>query len=168
MARRDLSYRQMKALIESLRAAPLEPHASVAGSVMARLGARERRLSAVRWTAVVGTASLVALAINVYGLKVFDYLYRLAFHSNIPARLGAFGKAIGVIRDVVDTLSAKLVQGALVYDLSVYRVQIWTAVLAAVIVVVVMMYLMGLWLGKPKGEKPWIAGRSLHNGFQVL
>ena len=164
---RDLSYKQMRALIASLKAAPREPYVSVAASVMARLEARQRRFSAVRWAAVVTTASLVAVAINVYGLKAFDYLYRLVFHSEIPQSLGAVGRTLRVTRDVVDTLAAKLVQGALAYDLSVYSVQIWTAVVAGMIVVIAMMYLMGLWLGKPKGGKSWIA-RRLHNGFQVL
>lgn len=183
MARSDLTYRQMRDLIAALKETPVEggplisgaagsvagtTEASVAGTVMARLAARQRRLSAIRWASVVATASLVAVAINAYGLAAFEYLYRLAFHSQIPQGVGALGKVAQVLRAVADAMTVKLAHGALAHDAGIYAAQIWTAVVATAIVVIVMMYFMGLWLGKPKGRKSWLARRSLHNGFQVL
>jgi hypothetical protein len=155
------------ALVESLRAIPPEPMASIAGEVMRGLAARERRLAIVRWTTVVAVASVAALGINAFGAGIFKFLYRLVLRGEAPSGLAVYSKLAQVLRQVFETLGFKFFRSALGYDLSPYSTQIWTVIIAGLTVVVLMMYLMGRWLGKPKEGRSWVLRRSLHNGLQV-
>jgi hypothetical protein len=154
-----------------MRDLPEEPLRSVAGDVMHRLGARERRLTALRWSTVVGVAAAIGVGINSFGLTVFTYMYKLLLHGDaaegVAAYTAVYGKLAGALRGVVENLSSKFLRGALGYDQGAYQAQLWLAVAGAAVFVVVVMYLMSVWLGKPKEGKSWLARRSLHNGLQV-
>lgn len=155
------------ALIRSLRAAPPEPMASVAGEVMRGLAARERRLAVIRWATVVGAASVAAVVLNAFGSGIAKFLYRAVFHGETSAGLQAYGKVIDALRQVFSTLALKVFNSSIGHDLSPYSGQIWLAAGGGLVVVLLVMYLMGVWLGKPKEGKRWLFGRSLHNGLQV-
>jgi uncharacterized membrane protein YeiB len=161
----------LAASLRAMRDLPEEPLRSVAADVMHRLTARERRLTALRWSTVVGAAALIGVGINAFGLAIFTYMYKLLFHSGtseaVAAYTAAYTKLAGALRGVVETLGLKFLRSALGYDLGSYQAQLWLAALGAAVVIILVMYLMSVWLGKPKEGKSWLARRSLHNGLQV-
>jgi hypothetical protein len=155
-------------ILSSLRAIREEAAPSVAGEVMARLAARRRRVTALRWATAVGAAFLAGLGVNALGPALWGYMYGFLLHGNEAGVLAALAQTLSILRDVLATVVQKLVQGAVGYDLGPYATQIWTAVLGAAVAVLLMMYLMGRWLGKPKEGKSWLLRRTMHNGLQVF
>jgi hypothetical protein len=156
------------AIIESLKAAPEEASPGVAPDVMRRLAARQRRLLWLRLATAAGAACLVAVALNAAGTGFLRVLSNLLFGGGASATLSlAYGKIAGVARDLVARLGAVGLGSALGADLAPYETLIWTAFTGGLVVVVVMMYLMGLWLKSPKEGKSWLARRSLGSGLQV-
>lgn len=155
-------------ILASLRAIPDQPAPSVAGEVMARLATRRKRVAVLRWATAVGAAFLAGLGINSLGPGMWSYMYELLLRGNgVKGGFAALAKIAGILRDVLGTIGLKFLQGAIGNDLSPYAPEIWTSILGAVVVVILMMYLLGRWLSRPKEGKSWLLRRSMHNGLQV-
>lgn len=156
-------------IISALRAIPDPPLPGVSGQVMKRLAARQRRVAVLRWATAVGTACLAGLGINALGPGTWSYMYEVLLHGDGGmGGLGALAKIASILRDVLATLGLKFFQATIGLDLSPYAPEIWTSLLGVVVVVILMMYLMGRWLSKPKEGTSWLLRRSLHNGLQVM
>lgn len=155
-------------ILSSLRAIPDEPAPSVAGEVMARLAAGRRRLVVLRWATAVGAAFAAGLGLNALGPGTWSYMFDLLLRAKEgTGGLAVLAKVAAVLRDVLGMIGLKFVQGAIGNDLSAYATEIWASALGAIVVVVLMMYLMGRWLSKPKEGKSWLLRRSIHSGMQV-
>ncbi|MFZ1947332.1 MAG: hypothetical protein WAW06_07270 [bacterium] len=155
-------------IIAGLKAAPEETLPSLAPEVMRRLAARQRGVLWLRLGTAVGVACLVAAALNAAGAGFLRFVADLVLGGGTSATLGlAYGKMAEVLRGVVARLGAVGLSGSLGADLAPYQTLIWTAVAGGLVVVVLMMYLMGLWLRSPKEGKSWLARRSLGSGLQV-
>ena len=156
------------ALVEAMRDLPVEPLQSVTGEVMSRLAARERRLGALRWGVVVSAAAMAGIIVNAFGVKLFEYMYSVLTRGiTSTGEFLAYNKVVGILRLVVGTLGRTILGGSLGADLSPYRAQVWAMVAGALVVVLFMMYLMGLWLRQPKGVRSWHSRSLWHNVMQV-
>jgi hypothetical protein len=146
-----------------MRDTPEEDFPSVAGEVMRCLDVRRRRLSALRWTVAVATAAFTGIVVNAFGARVIGFAYRLVTHDfSATGELVAYNKLAAVARTLGEVITRAVLEGSLGADLGIYRAQVWALGAGALAVVVVLMYLMGLWLKQPKGGKSWHFGRLWH------
>ena len=151
-----------------IRQIPEEPFPSVASVVMHRLEAHDRRLARVRWGVVVATATVAGILVNLLGRGIFTFAYKLVTGgvSSAGAYL-AVTKLATVAHLVGDTLARMISASPLGADLSPYRPEVWALAVVAAGVIVLLMYLMGLWLRQPKGAKSWHSRSLWHSGMQA-
>ena len=158
-----------RALASAMHDTPDEEFPSVAGEVMRRLDARDRRLVTLRWTVAAATAALAGLAVNAFGAKAVGLGYRLVTRDfSATGELVAYTKLAAAARTLGEVFTRVVFGGALGGGLGGYRTEVWSLAAGALLVVMVLMYLMSLWLKQPKGVKQWSFGRFWHGIVQSL
>jgi predicted anti-sigma-YlaC factor YlaD len=147
------------ALIETIRTAPREAYESVAGEVVRKVRVTERRRWAVRWGAVVAAVCSVALLTVQFAPGIRQALLGLltgGFKTS-PTYL-ALSKVAGVVVDLAAGLKPMIFGGTLPGGISSYGPQMAMLILATGAIVLLMMYGMGIWLGKPREVRSWRRG----------
>jgi hypothetical protein len=147
------------ALIDSIRTAPEEALESVADIVVSGVAERGRRRWWLRWGVAVGAISALWLATGRFGSGVFDVAVSLLTGNfrKSPAYL-ALAKVAGITIDCGNTVRAMVLSGTLPRDLEAYAPQVALVALTAGALVILMMYGMGRWLGKPMEVNSWRRG----------
>jgi predicted anti-sigma-YlaC factor YlaD len=152
---RDL-YALDLALIESIKTAPETAFESVAAEVVGTVRARERRSLIVRWVPVVGVASWVGMVAVLYGRGILERLIGLmtgGFQSR--ALLEGLSRAAGAAVKILGIARAVTFETLFKSDAMAYAPGLAMGILMAGAVVLIMMYGMGIWLGKPREVRSW-------------
>lgn len=152
---RDL-YALDLALIESIRTAPDRAFESVAAEVVGTVRARERRSLVLRWAPIIGVASWVSMVAVLYGRDILKRLIELMtggiqsspLLEGLSRAAGAAMKVLQVIRTVA--FDTALDSGTLANGPGLVM-----GTLLAGALVIIMMYGMGIWLGKPREVRSW-------------
>jgi hypothetical protein len=147
------------ALIESIRTAPAVAFESVAADVVREVRARDRRSLLLRWAPVVGVASWIGMIAVIYGRGILERLIGLLTGGleSSPV-LEGLARAAGAALKLFEVGKTIVLDSALGSEASSYAPQAAIGILAAGALVVIMMYGMGIWLGKPREVRSWHRG----------
>ncbi len=144
------------ALIESIRTAPAVAFESVAGKVVREVRAKERRSLVLRWAPVIGVASWVGMIAVVYGRGILEcFIGLLTGGLQSSPVLGGLSRVAGVGLKLLDITKSLVFDSALGSRASAYAPQVAMGILMAGVLAIIMMYGMGIWLGKPREVKSW-------------
>lgn len=147
------------ALIGAIRTGPHEGLESVAGGVLARLGARERRLRRLRWAGVFAAVGLLGFVTSVLGPGALDWVLGLLRGGRAGGPgLMALGKIWAVLASLGEIARARIYDGLVALEAGGYMPQVLGSIAGMFVVVVFLMYAMGLWLNRP---------REVGNGIKV-
>jgi hypothetical protein len=138
------------AIIDALRTSPNEAFESVAGEVMERVGAKERRFATLRWGVVAAALCSVAFVVNSLGAGVRDYVLGLV-SGDVAVRpeITALGKIASLVVELMRSLGSLVVEGVAGGGASAYLPYILAVVISGCLFVMFIMYMLGLWLRKP-------------------
>jgi anti-sigma factor RsiW len=142
------------ALVRGMRNIPEEAFVSVSGAVLDRLAAKRRRLTAVRWAMVVAAVTGIIIALNAFGIRVFEYVVRLisGFGSSSPVVV-AGSKGVLILKSLASVLGGTVLQSFTGESFAPYRVE-GAAVLAALFAfIIALIYAMSVWLRQPRRLK---------------
>jgi hypothetical protein len=147
------------ALMDSIRTAPEGAFESVAVAVVGDLRSRARRRWALGWGTVVATICALWFATGHFGLGIRDAALSLITGSfkTSPAYI-ALSKVAGLLVDCANALRGMALGGTLPRDLGAYAPQAALVAIAAGVLVILLMYAMGRWLGKPMEVNSWRRG----------
>jgi hypothetical protein len=147
------------ALIESIRTAPEVAFESVAADVVREVRAKQRRSLVLRWAPVVGVASWIGMIAVVYGRDILERLIGLLTGGleSSPV-LEGLARAAGAALKLLEVGKSVVFDSALASGVSSYAPQAAMGMLAAGALVIIMMYGMGIWLGKPREVRSWHRG----------
>ena len=139
------------ALIKAVRTSPEEAFESVSGEVLGRVRVTERKSWLVRWGFAVGGIAGIGVLLNAFGLRVFQYVLEV-MSGGLGARpeLAAGSRLVSELRLLADGLRVKLFDCSVGGALCPYRALILSVVIGSAALAILMMYLMGLWLRKPR------------------
>ena len=155
---RDL-YALDLALIGSIRTSPEMAFESVAGEVVGRVRARERRVLLARWGTLVGAVCGIGFLTVVFGSDAYERLLGL-FTGGLASSpvFAASSRIAGVLIKLLEIAKSIAFGGALGSGIGAYAPQIAMLILAAGALVIFMMYGMGVWLRKPMEVRSWHRG----------
>jgi hypothetical protein len=142
------------ALVRGIRDIPEAAFVSVSGAVMEKMAARRRRVTAVRWAIVLAAVTGVIVALNAFGIRVFEYVVRLisSFGSSSPVMV-AGSKGVLILKSLANVLGGTVLGSFMGESFAVYRIQ-GAAILAALFIfILVLIYAMSAWLRQPKGVR---------------
>lgn len=146
------------ALVSAISDAPEIPHTSVAADAVRIARARLKRISILRWGAVVGAVCGVLAVTNAFGYKVFDFVLDLLLGGRASTEVAAGSKVLSLIVGLAGTARGLLVGGLrslLGGRAAAYRLDIMLAIIGIGLMVILMMYAMELWLRRPRGVRLW-------------
>jgi predicted anti-sigma-YlaC factor YlaD len=142
------------ALVRGMRSIPEAAFVSVSGAVIEQMAARRRRTLVLRWGAVVAAVTGVIVALDAFGIGVFEYIVRLisGFGSSSPVVV-AGSKGLLILKSLADVFGGTVLESFMGESFAVYRVQ-GAAILAGLFAfILVLIYAMSLWLRQPKGVR---------------
>ena len=139
------------ALVKALKASPEEAFESVSSEVLGRVRVRERKSWVLGWGFAVAGIAGVGVLMNSFGLRVFHYVLDIV-SGGLAARpeLAAGSRVVSELRLLADGLRVKLFDCSVGGTLCPYRALILSVVIGSAALAIFMMYLMGLWLRKPR------------------
>ncbi len=142
------------ALVRGMRDIPEAAFVSVSGAVIAKMAARRRRQTVIRWGIVLAAITGGIVALDAFGIRVFEYIVRLisGFGSSSPVMV-AGSKGLLILKSLANVLGGTVLGSFTGESFAVYRVQ-GAAILAALFAfIIVLIYAMSVWLRQPKGVR---------------
>ena len=138
------------ALIQSIRTAPDEAFESVAVEVVGRIKVRARKWWALRWGIAVAVISMAAVLVGRFGSGVYEFGLSLVTggFKTSPTYL-ALSKVTGLAVDFAVGIKNMILSGTVPAGLEAYAPEVGILALLAGALVIMTMYAMGRWLGKP-------------------
>ena len=142
------------ALVKGMREIPEAAFVSVSGAVMEELAAKRRRVVLVRWGIVVAAITSIILALNAFGIRVFEYFVRLisSFGSSSPVMV-AGSKGVLILKSLANALGGTVLGNFMGESFAVYRVQGAAVLAAGFAFIIALIYAMSVWLRQPKGVR---------------
>jgi anti-sigma factor RsiW len=142
------------ALVKGIRDIPEAAFVSVSGAVMEKMAARKRRLTLVRWGIVVAAVTGLIIALNAFGIRVFEYIVRLisGFGSSSPVMV-AGSKGMLIIRSLAEVLGGTVLETFMGESFAVYRAQGAAILVALFAFIIALIYAMSVWLRQSKGVR---------------
>jgi predicted anti-sigma-YlaC factor YlaD len=142
------------ALVRGIRQIPDAAFVSVSGAVLEELAARRRKLTLVRWGVVVAAITGAIIALNAFGIGVFEYIVRLisGFGSSSPVVV-AGSKGMLILKSLAQVLGGTVLESFMGESFAVYRVQGAAILAAGFAFIIALIYAMSVWLRQPKGVR---------------
>ena len=142
------------ALVKGMRDIPEAAFVSVSGAVMEELAARRRKVTLIRWGVVVAAITGVIIALNTFGIGVFEYIVRLitSFGSSSPVVV-AGSKGLLILESLASVLGGTVFESFMGESFTFYRVQGAAIFAAGLAFIIALIYAMSVWLRQPKGVR---------------
>jgi hypothetical protein len=140
-----------RALIDAIRRASEPAYPSVAKEAVRIARARMKRLALLRWGGIAAVVSLVVAVMGSLGSGFSGVLVDLLTAAvGTRPELGIVRTLLSTLVSVGETVRGLIFSGALARELGPFVPQIIVSAIGLGLVAVFLMYVMGLWLRKPR------------------